>query len=60
MSGLRCTKPRLEAALEPGLLGPCPGCGDAVFAPGYWCDDCGSCAFPTMLLESDFEPEDHG
>ena len=36
---------------------PCPnGCG-LIFAPGWWCDDCEACAFPTLLLDSDFEPE---
>ena len=54
---LRCTVPRLEAALaaEPSSS-PCPGCGVLVFAPGWWCDDCASCAFPTMMLDADYEP----
>ena len=53
---LRCTVPRLEAALalEP-TSAPCPGCGTLVFAPCWSCDDCDACAFPTMLLEVDFE-----
>ena len=52
------TRPRIEAALsiEPSAA-ECPqGCG-LVFAPGWWCDDCEACAFPTLLLDSDYEPE---
>jgi hypothetical protein len=54
---LRCTTPRLEAAIgmEPSSA-PCPDCGALVFAPGWYCDDCAACAFPTMLLDADFEP----
>ena len=50
-------RPRLEAALslEPSS-GPCPRCCGLVFAPGWWCDDCQVCAFPTLLLDSDNEP----
>jgi hypothetical protein len=29
-----------------------------VCAPGYWCDDCGCCAFPSMLLDADYEDSD--
>ena len=52
------TRPRIEAALsiEPSAA-ECPHCGDLVFAPGWWCDDCEACAFPTLLLDSDFEDE---
>ena len=52
------TRPRIEAALsiEPSAA-ECPGCGNLVFAPGWWCDDCETCAFPTLLLDSDFEDE---
>jgi hypothetical protein len=49
---------RLEAALDPTLIGCCPGCGELVCAPGYWCDDCGCCAFPSMLLDADYEDSD--
>jgi len=60
---LRCTTPRLEAALEgepPSCR--CPGqpdrpCGALIFAPGWWCDDCNACAFPTLLLDADYEPD---
>jgi uncharacterized protein (DUF983 family) len=52
---LRCTVPRLEAALglEPLQL-PCPHCGEPTLYPGYWCDDCGQCA--VMNLDEDHEP----
>jgi hypothetical protein len=55
---LRPTVPRLEAALavEPTCF-PCPGCGGLVFAPGWWCSDCGACAFPSLLLDADYEPD---
>ena len=57
---LRCTVPRLEAALADGpLSAPCPCGRELVFAPGWWCDDCQLCCFPTLLLEADYEPEDH-
>jgi hypothetical protein len=54
---LRPTVPRLEAALalEPTSF-PCR-CGALVFAPGWWCDDCEACAFPTLLLDADYEPD---
>ena len=54
---LRPTVQRLEAAIDPALCAHCPTCGALVCAPGYWCDDCGQCAFPTMLLDSDYEDE---
>jgi hypothetical protein len=55
---LRPTVPRLEAALsgEPASF-PCPGCCQLIFAPGWWCDDCETCAFPTLLLDDDYEPD---
>jgi hypothetical protein len=54
---LRCTVPRLEAALglEPLQL-PCPHCSEPVLYPGYWCDDCKTVAFPGVYLDSDSEP----
>jgi len=54
---LGATKPRIEAALagEP-TSAPCRWCCQRVFAPGWWCDDCDVCAFPTLLLDSDHEP----
>lgn len=57
---LRCTTPRLEAALADGPLSAlCGQCNSMVFAPGWWCDDCTVCVFPTLLLDADHEPEDH-
>jgi hypothetical protein len=50
--------PRLEAALDPTLTTQCPDCGATVYAPGYFCDDCGLAACPTMLLDADFEDTD--
>lgn len=54
---LRCMVPRLEAAIDPALAAPCPHCGELVCAPGYWCDDCGKSACPTMQLDDDHEPD---
>jgi hypothetical protein len=56
--GLRCTIPRLEAALADGpLSATCPtGCGP-IYYPGWWCDDCGACAFPDLLRSEDDEPD---
>jgi hypothetical protein len=57
---LYCTVPRLEAALAgepPSAL--CSQCDSIVFAPGWWCDDCQRCCFPTLLLDADHAPEDH-
>jgi hypothetical protein len=53
---LRPTVPRLEAALaaEPTSF-PCPCCGQLIFAPGWYCSDCEACAFPTLLLDADYE-----
>jgi len=28
-----------------------------VFGPGWWCDNCNTCAFPSMILDADYEPE---
>jgi hypothetical protein len=57
---LYCTVPRLEAALSDGpLAAPCPGGHGLVFAPGWFCEDCGDCCFPDLLREPDDEPEDH-
>jgi hypothetical protein len=54
---LGATKPRIEAALsgEP-TSATCPRCGGLIFAPGWWCDGCEACAFPTLLLDEDREP----
>jgi hypothetical protein len=58
LSSLACMRPRLEAALESEPpSSECPHCLDPVFGPGWWCDNCNSCAFPDMILESDYEPE---
>jgi hypothetical protein len=54
---LRCARPRLEAALEgEPPAAPCPGGCGVVFGPGWWCEDCGCCVFPTLLLDTDHEP----
>jgi hypothetical protein len=57
-SRLRPTAPRLEAALslEPSAF-PCPDCGALVFAPGWWCEDCQAIAFPSLVLDADYEPD---
>jgi hypothetical protein len=56
---LRCTVPRLEAALAEGpLSAPC-GCGALVFAPGWWCDDCAVCAYPDLVRDCDEEDDRH-
>ena len=54
-------RPRLETPIGEPTAAPCPsGCGGIVFAPGWWCDDCTRCAFPTLLLDEDDEPDpDH-
>ena len=54
---LRCTVPRLEVALGMAPTAARCACGELVFDPGWWCDDCNACAFPAMLLDSDFEPD---
>jgi hypothetical protein len=58
ISSLSCTMPRLEAALagEPPSCG-CPHCFCPVFGPGWWCENCNTCAFPGMILDADYEPE---
>jgi hypothetical protein len=50
--------PQLAAALtdEP-LSTPCPRGHALVFGPGWFCDDCGACAFPDMLRDCDDEPD---
>ena len=58
LSILSCTIPRLEASLEgEPLLSRCPHCLDPVLGPGWWCDNCNTCAFPEMILDADYEPE---
>lgn len=55
---MRCTVPRLEAALAEGV--PCTQCPhghDLVFGPGWWCDDCDCCVFPDLVREEDDEPD---
>lgn len=63
--GLRCTIPRLEAALA-GLppSAPCPEqqrCPLArrdcvIFAPGWYCEDRNLAVLPSLLLDADHEP----
>ena len=62
---LRCTVPRLEAALEsepPSVLCPLRGeCSMAqpacrIFAPGWYCEDRDLIVFPELLLDADYEP----
>jgi hypothetical protein len=55
---LRPTVPRLEAALGEPTCFSCPRCGGLVFAPGWWCEDCEAVAFPSLLLDADYEPDD--
>lgn len=57
MPRLRPTVPRLEVALGEPSCFPCPGCGALVFAPGWWCDDCNTVAFPSLLLDADYEDD---
>ena len=62
---LRCTTPRLEAALdgEPSSV-LCPLRGDCslaqpdcrIFAPGWYCEDRDLIVFPELLLDADHEP----
>jgi hypothetical protein len=57
-SSLYCATPRLEAALEgEPPSSECPHCWHSVFGPGWWCDNCNTCAFPGMILDADCEPE---
>jgi hypothetical protein len=49
------TIPRLEAALGEPTCFPCPQCRALVFAPGWWCEDCQAVAFPSLLLDADYE-----
>jgi hypothetical protein len=53
---LRCTVPRLEAALSLEPSSALCACGELVFAPGWWCEDCAVCAFLDMLRDCDDEP----
>jgi hypothetical protein len=56
---LYCAKPRIEAAIADGPLElPCR-CGERVYYPGWWCDDCAHCAFPELVRQADDEPEDY-
>jgi hypothetical protein len=55
MSRLRPTVQRLEAALGEPTCFPCPHCGALVFAPGWWCEDCQAVAFPSLVLDADYE-----
>jgi hypothetical protein len=53
---LRCTRPRLEAALADGpLSAQCPHGHGLVFAPGWWCEACERCVFPDQLRNPDDE-----
>ena len=55
---LYCRIPRLEAALADGPLSAVCPCGHGlVFAPGWWCDDCGRCIFPDLIRDADDEPD---
>jgi len=55
---LSCAIPRLEAALEgEPPSSRCPCCLRPVFAPGWWCESCNTCAFPGLILDADYEPE---
>ena len=50
--------PRLEAALDgTPTAARCPCCEGPVFAPGWWCETCNVCVFPTMILDPDYEPD---
>jgi hypothetical protein len=53
---LRCTVQRFEVAIGMDHTSAKCGCGGLVFAPGWWCDDCTLCVFPTLLLDDDHEP----
>jgi hypothetical protein len=56
---LYCTTPRVEAALSDGpLSAACPaGHLELVFAPGWWCEDCGCSVFPDLIRDADEEPD---
>ena len=49
------TVPHLEAALSELTSLPCR-CGELVFAPGWWCDDCLLIAYPDFVRDCDDEP----
>jgi hypothetical protein len=64
VSGLRCTVPRLEAALADGPLStlcphldacPLAQAGCRLFAPGWWCDDRQMIVFPNLVRDCDDE-----
>ena len=63
---LRCTVPRLEAALGDVLSMLCPlraSCLLAradcrIFAPGWYCEDRELVVLPALLLDDDYEPDD--
>lgn len=59
-AALSPTIPRLEAAaLGDGPPStPCPCGHELVFAPGWFCDDCGRCVFPDLIRDADDEPDD--
>ena len=63
---LRCTTPRLEAALEgepPSVLCPlreaCPLAQPTcrIFAPGWYCEDRDLIVLPDLLRDCDDEPD---
>ncbi len=55
---LSVTIPRLEAAISDGPLSTqCPHGHDLVFAPGWFCDECGDCVFPDLVRDCDDEPD---
>jgi hypothetical protein len=54
---LRCTVPRLEAALDDVPSAPCPQGHGLVFAPGWWCEACDRCVYPELVRDCDDEPE---
>lgn len=57
-TSLACKTPRLEAALADGPLSTrCTFGHDLVFAPGWWCDDCGRHLFPDLVRDADDEPD---
>ena len=50
----RASKPSLKASLHRASVAHCD---HPVFGPGWWCDNCNTCAFPSMILDADYEPE---
>jgi hypothetical protein len=47
----------LEPLIDEPLSTPCPMAHALVFAPGWWCEDCGYCVFPDLVREADDEPD---